>query len=81
MAAYCKSCFRDLPTELAECPRCRQSAARSPSLIVGLMLFALVLAGVLTHDVRLCLAGAALAVVTIAVRIAALFRDPPRGSF
>lgn len=65
MQAYCTSCFRDLPSEDAPC-RCRGvSAASTSSIVLGLLVLAVVMTGVLTLDVRLCIAGAAIGVVAL----------------
>ena len=71
-----KSCFRDLPANDAECPRCRRAERpASSSKIVGLLLFLLVMAGLLTFDRRLTAAAAAMAVILIAVQIRRLLRQ------
>ena len=65
MQAYCTSCFRDLPSEDAPC-RCRgASTVSTPSIALGLLVFAVVMTGVLTLDARLCVAGAAIGVVAL----------------
>ena len=75
MTDYCKSCFRDLPHEDAVCPHCVRSDASQSSLLVGLLLFALVMAGLLTFDRRLAVLGAVLAIVVLIVRIRAWTRS------
>ncbi|MFL6245461.1 MAG: hypothetical protein ACJ74H_05520 [Thermoanaerobaculia bacterium] len=64
MPPYCTSCFRDLPSEDALC-HCR-SSSRS-SIVLGLLVFAVVMAGVLTLNVRLCLTGAAIGIVALII--------------
>ena len=65
MQAYCTLCFRDLPSADAPC-RCRRaSAASTSSIVLGLLVFAVVMTGVLTLDARLCIAGAAIGVVAL----------------
>ena len=65
MQAYCTSCFRDLPSEDTPC-RCRGvSAASTSSIVVGLLVFAVIMTGVLTLDARLCIVGAAIGVVAL----------------
>lgn len=68
MQPYCTSCYRDLPSEDAQC-RCSRSAPATSSIVVGLLVFAMVMTGVLTLDARLCYAGAAIGIVTLAVQL------------
>ena len=70
MTSYCRSCFRDLPSDDAACQRCVRSAASSASPVIGLLVFALVMAGMLTFDARLSIAAAAIAIAAIAIQIA-----------
>ena len=69
MAAYCKSCFRDLPSDDAACRTCSASAASISSPLIGVLLFGVVMAGMLTFDARLYLGGAAVAILAIAVQL------------
>jgi hypothetical protein len=70
MAAYCHSCFRDLPGELDSCRHCVRPVTESKSSILfGLLLFGVVMAGMLGFDARLSVAGAAVAIVGIGARI------------
>lgn len=72
MADYCRSCFRDLPHEGAICRTCTRSDASRGPLWIGLLLFAVVMAGLLTFDRRLTVLAAVLAIVVIVVRIRSL---------
>lgn len=70
MTAYCKSCFRDLPSDLAECPRCIGSARGSHgSLVAGILSLAVIATGILSLNARLCIAGAVIGVVALAIHI------------
>ena len=70
MPPYCPSCFRDLPTEDAECRYCRTAEPRTGSaLLIGGLVFAVVMTGVLTLNARLCMAGAAIGVIALAVHL------------
>ncbi len=70
MTAYCKSCFRDLPSDLAECPRCTGAGPGSHgSLVAGILSLAVIVTGILSLNARLCIAGAALGVVALAIHI------------
>jgi hypothetical protein len=72
MPPYCPSCFRDLPSEDAECRRCRTSEPRTATaLLLGGLVFAVVMTGVLTLNARVCLAGAAIGVIALAVHLIA----------
>jgi hypothetical protein len=69
MQPYCKSCFRNLPTESSACPRC---AAHPPVSRLAAALAALgiavVIAGMLTLRAPLCIAGAAIGAVAVFAR-------------
>lgn len=74
MPAYCTSCFRDLRSEDAQCHCRRVSAPPSRAAVVlGLLIFAIVLMGVLTLDARLCIAGAAIGVIALAIHLVRRF--------
>jgi hypothetical protein len=70
MSSYCPSCFRDLPSPDDECRRCARTAPPAPSPLLGVLLFALVLAGSLAFDARLTVFGAGAAVFAIVVQLA-----------
>jgi hypothetical protein len=75
MPPYCTSCFRDLPSDDAECRHCRVSARPgASSFVIGGLIFAVVMAGVLTLDARLCIAGAAIGAIALAAHLFARFR-------
>ena len=72
MPSYCTSCFRDLPSEGAQCRSCSAAAATSlspSSLMLGALVFAIVIVGMLTLDARLCIAGAAIGVIALVVHL------------
>jgi len=73
VAGYCKSCFRDLPSEDAACRACASVTAR-PSPLLGVLLFGVVMAGMLSFDSRLIIGAAALAIVAIGIQIARAVR-------
>ena len=75
MASYCQSCFRDLASDTATCQSCVTSTASRSSLVIGLLLFAAAMAGMLTFDTRLTMVAAAIAVVLIGVQIARVLRS------
>jgi hypothetical protein len=68
MQPYCKSCFRNLPTEISACPSC---AAHPPVSRLAAALAALgiavVIAGMLTLRAPLCITGAVIGVVAVVV--------------
>jgi hypothetical protein len=74
MAAHCRSCFRDLPSDDAECVRCLRSEPDPAGFATGLLLFGLTMAGILTFDLRLCITGAVLALFLLVVRIARMLQ-------
>lgn len=62
---YCPSCYRVLSSETAACPSCRDryrpaSAISRILLILGVAGLPLLIAGMLTFNVRLCIAGTAI---------------------
>lgn len=72
MASYCTSCFRDLPSEGAQCRSCSVSSAMSfssSSVVLCAIVFAMIVAGVLTLDTRLCIAGAAIGVIALVIHV------------
>lgn len=73
--AYCRSCFRDLPPGVETCAKCTGPAGGSrSSLAFGFLTFSLVMAGMLVPDIRLCMLGAALSVLGIAVYLFRVLR-------
>lgn len=65
---YCRSCYRsvDAGRELcADCLRAPQPAARSRALVLAILAFSGVIFGMLTLNVSLCVASAALAAVAL----------------
>ncbi len=68
MQPYCTSCYRDLPSEDAHCS-CSRSMPATTSIVIGLVVFAMVMTGVLTLDPRLCYAGAAIGITTLAIQL------------
>jgi membrane protein YdbS with pleckstrin-like domain len=73
MVAYCSSCFRDLPSEDAQCRSCSVSSAMSfssSSVVLCAVVFAMIMAGVLTLNTHLCIAGAAIGVIALVIHIA-----------
>jgi hypothetical protein len=71
--AYCRSCFRDLPDAGRKlCDRCSDGPAPPPTsrvVVPAVLAGALLLAGVLMLNPRLCLAGAVTGAITIAIRL------------
>jgi len=73
---YCPICFRTLPPGRDACTACERQVAvvtgsRLQWLLYGVAVSLLVI-GMLTFNLRLCTAGAALAVVGIVLRLARL---------
>ncbi len=69
MTSYCASCFRDLPSDDAQCRSCSGPKSATSAIVLGLLVFAIVITGVLTLDARLCIAGAAFGIVALTVQL------------
>jgi hypothetical protein len=74
--SYCRSCYRDLPDPGRKlCDRCSDAPAPPPSsrfLVPVVLAGGLLLAGVLTLNPRLCLAGAAVGAIAIGIWLLSL---------
>ena len=60
---YCESCYRTLPDEMSRCPSCNRGVGRGNArlaVIIGAVGLSLLLAGMLTLNLRLCLAAASI---------------------
>lgn len=69
--SYCRSCFCDTTGDTT-CRRCAHTRRlRTKSGFFGVISLPIVLVGTLTLDVRLCLIGAAIGMIALAVSIAA----------
>jgi NAD(P)H-hydrate repair Nnr-like enzyme with NAD(P)H-hydrate dehydratase domain len=66
---YCKTCFRELPSDDAVCDRCvaTPSAAKPGlgSILTGLIGMAVVASGMFAFNVRQCVLGAAMIVAAV----------------
>ncbi len=62
--SYCRSCYRELRNEAVTCSFCAADRARldgRPVLVVGLIGLPILLLGMLTFNLRLCLIGGIIA--------------------
>ena len=75
---YCKTCFRDLPSDDAICDRCvdTPSAAKPGpgSLLTGFIGIAFVASGMFAFNVRQCVFGAALIVAAVLFNVVRCLR-------
>ena len=66
---YCKTCFRDLPSDEAICDRCvAPPGSAKPgigSILTGIIGIAFIASGVFAFNVRQCVLGAALIVAAV----------------
>ena len=73
---YCHTCFRTLPPDRDVCAACERQVAAAPASRIGWVLYGIALAllvmGMLTFSARLSIAGVAVAVAAVLLRLARL---------
>jgi hypothetical protein len=74
---YCKDCYRDVGPEETRCRQCAQRNAEPLSrltLVFGVAGLPILIAGMLTYNTRVCLAGAAISGVAALFHVALSLR-------
>ena len=71
---YCRRCYRPLPADREWCPGCNPDQAvrrgrRRGVTLVGIAGLPLLVIGMLSLDVRLCMAGAAICILAVLLHV------------